>query len=1542
MKKTWFGLIIATALLFCTAVAVYASEGLSEPEQNDGSIPVSVAADVNVLSVMDEVNQNEFPKISDSEYEYLLSDTTVSITIRPDPNEKYRPKVLVIYENRDPEEIEPAEAGEDLHFTFSFSSDPVRVEITQPKPKTIHFIGYHAQISCQESTEITPSSDLYCTVREGDPVHYDVMADDDYTLETIFINGTEVDDVSLFSYEIEQVTEDLTVVATAVPVDRILDFDMQLLGASYEVAEESDLTFKDLENENRYHLTYKADGIRFSVHAPDDAVPAVYYVGHDSAVRFLESDGRTEDGAYSYYILWKDLPKSSSVVIQEQSAPRQLTFRISYPVGETESEADLKKYLDSVFLRNGDTDIEPSDASYQGGEEGAPKICTLTYPVDFGQTVTFGATAAEYQWIFYYTVKSVSTNRYSCIRTSRNTAFSSSLPVIGNIEVEIKTIDRYRIEIKRKGSTVVLPMAYSRGTSIDYWLECGDYTAELYKGEKRISFNDVMRPYAHYDWELSEDGKTLLLKIDSSHGNTSKSYILRYPNPEYPETSGQDLGVSFSIKTVPTLKSISTITSLPKEEATGIYEICTDSRAVINIRSNRNANGEADVRGFPVLLNLAYKITYGETDGAQEAVAADSDYAKVDLQVPGKALTARLNIQTKIKETDENKLLYIHLYNTMNAGTDLAVIPLRIVKDRKIQVQTPAASVCKQTDVSFTLEFPSIAIARPYQGKTYYKVSITPKAKEGVVTPTDLLLAKTYYVQRTYPVLQDYPDETTDAQIAKIDQINDKITKNYRQYATFPVNSKMSGEGFAWDFDVSVSCVNTLPGQTLSYDTESAESAAAKIHVQTGEDHVQELKVSTQDPVFATQVKLNKKQTAFYAGEQDVLAAILSYSKGATCLSVTAEDITDCSDTQKLQVRIEEANDFLLLSSDANTLTGKHTIQIMPYGAAQQIYQAPVSLQVTVYKAIDEITVEPAAKEFLKQKNKALTITTKTIYNKTSGIKPQTAKASYYLVDKNGQSIEAESSLYDKVKITNGKVVVDASYEIPEEEGDSVSFCIKAVAEDFGENMTYGISAPIIIKNAPLEIGELVLLSYDETTHKYNKIGEDGDILTTEEANGAILAPFMEGAPIKDDYYRYELSEYLIEPEKLKFTTSNKTAMPLATDPSYVHVLAEKTAKNVALGAATTDGGNDKEQIKVSITYAEPKEMCLAVDGNAAGQENIDFVGTKNTALPVKVMKKDRDSADWEALDALTNYKLTAKGGTILKQDYGTGEFLISVTKDKATLSLQDVHNKKTVNYTVTNTAYADCKDSTLTAKAQNDIISGMPGEQKLTLIVTAKNYDPTEKAIRISCDSVDEQKAQPFYADLRSACPALNGTEAVSFTPSGTKYSVELNISGYVPVRSYKLSVVLGREEEGKFIPETIPASVTVKSIRPRVVKGSFRPAASYRISKKTPAPVTLSTNGREVRELSYTKIYNCNVKGQPNHFTDYFVFAETTDGQLASISLKNDLSEEKLSYIQSAKGAADRTCFVEYTVAHGNDGYGNPLVRTTAVSKITISFIP
>ncbi|MBO4903017.1 MAG: hypothetical protein J5518_09515 [Lachnospiraceae bacterium] len=1541
MKKTWFSLIIATALLLCMAVAVYASERVTEPAQNEGDVPVYVSSDLN-MSVIDQ-DGVYIQEVTGEEFRYLLPADAMCITVKigRNPLEKYPPKVLKILKEDDPVEVEPELENEDTYsFNIGVVSELDCVRISQPKPKDVHFIGYHAGITCLDNSDLTPSTDFHFTVREGDTVHFDASSDDGYMIESVRADGGyEVKDSSTSTYEIEEVTEDLTVVVTAVPEDRILDFDMQISGASYEVEEETELTFRDPEKENRYHLTYKADGIRFLVHAPDEAVPVVYYVGHDSGVRLAESEGRTEDGAYGYTILWKDLPLLSSVIIQEQNTPRQLNFKISYPVGKT----DPKEYLDSIFLRENDTEKEPVDVSDQEGSEGEPTIRTLTYHVDFGQTVTFGGTAAQYQSIAFCTVKSKTTNRYNYVRLSNNTVFSRTIPVIGNTEVMIETVERYRFIIKRTDNSVVSPVL-DKGTSIDYCLECEDYTGELYKGKTRVSFEDVLSPSYYQDVPLSDDKMTLLLDESDLRWGLRRTYEFQIQYPEYPETVGRGRGrrVRVGIESVPKLKSISTITSLPKEDATGIYEICTDSRAAITVRTDRILRDDVDISGYPVLQNLAYRITYGEPGVTGETLVADSDYAKFDLQMTGRARSARLNIQTKIKETDETKFLYVHLYNTRNPETDLALIPLRVVKDPKIKEQTPAASVCKRTDVAFTLEFPVISIAKPYQGKTYYKVSVTPKEKEGTETPSDLLSPKTYYVERTYPVLQEYPDEATDAQIAKIDQINDKITRDFRQYATFPVNSKMSGEGVAWDFDVCISCVDTLPGQTLSYETEDGESVGEKIHVQTGEGREQKLTVSTPDPVFATQVKLNNKQTSFYAGEQNVLAAILSYSKGASCMSVTAEDITDCTDTQKLQVRIEETNDFLLLSSDGNTMPGKHTIQITPYGAAQKIYQAPVTLQVTVYKAIDEITVEPGAKEYLKQKNKALTIPIKATYNKTSGIKPQTAKASFYIVDEKGQSLDTDSSLYDRIKITNGKVVVDASYEIPEEEGDSISFCVKAVAEDFGENMTYSISDPILIKNAPLVIGELVLLSYDEETHKYNRTGTDGDVLTTEEADGAIVAPFMEGAPVKEDYYRYELSEYTIDQEKLKFTTSNKTAMPLTADPSYMHVQAEKTAKNVALGVTTTDGGNNKAQIKISIVYAEPAEMCLAVNGNDPDVREISFFGNQNTVLPLSVMKKDQGGTEWETLDALTNYKLTVKGGTILQQDYRTGTFLFSVGKDKATLSLQDVYNKKTVNYTVTNTAYAGYKDYSLTAKAQNDIISGMPDEQKLTLTVSVRNYDPAGKCLLVTCDNVDAQKAPQFYANLRSACPECDGNAPVAVSEINGKYGVELTVSGYVPARSYKLSVVAGRVEDGKFIPETVPAAVTVKSIRPRVVKGSFRPTTSFRISKKNPAPVTLSVNGREVRELSYTEIYNCNVGGHSNHFTDYFVFTETTAGQPATIGLKDDLSEEELSYIQSAKGSSDRTCFVKYTVAHGNDGYGNPLVQTTAVVKITISFIP
>ena len=1506
-----------------------------EPEER--LIPVRVKSpgmeitiqDSNDPEIYEAVTEVNADKYSAAPYSCNIGDwiihaadpVSLEITVKPSDDDKVAVVIANYGEGKDSEEVIPLSAsGSRKEFSISIN-DEESFDIVEKEYKSVRFVTYHAEIFPYGEAE--PFSGNTAKVVEDRQLKFTITADEDYHIESVKAGDAyiEEDQDDIGVYTVPRVTDDMTVIVTCVPDDRKISFDMKLSDpVDVDVFTDGETIYQDPDDTEKYLLTYKGEGIRFAFTPADGEVPAVYYVGHNLTVHAVEADAVLPEGKFEYYIPWENIPAKTTIVIQNSQASRMQTVSMEYP-----SAGDPIK---NISVRCDGSEVNVSEVSDQDG------VHKVLYEVEFGKTVSIQTDMSD-----EYDVGTAelavsgekSTSNMLCYAVYRR-----NLPVTGDISVKINPVERYALRIKdskdSKGKYHIPSFTGIRHVSERLTLEPGDYTVELFKGKNKIAFPDdesdetVRFSPNNVIGSFTDDNSGYKFSVSDNLRRKHIDMSLKIMNPKTGKYSVND---RLTVEFVPDLYSLE-VKRAPSKP------IGTDSRDYFFVYVNKGDITSA-LRNVPAdTTRIDYRVTYGKEgeDGAD--VGKDSVYASMDFRTKTGASAVRFCITTKYEETEDG-VLTVHFFDKKNPDKDLLTVPMTIVKERLIQETEPKASVSKATDVSASIELPYIPILKPRNGKTYYRLKVTPEdAAEGETAPADLI-EKTYYVERTYPVYLDYPDNATEADIEKIDSLNDKRAKEYKQYVTVPLINRSTGQGFRWNFNMEVSCVNVKGGSTLSFDQEA--DAAEKIYNRTNDDKVQKLGISTLEPVYALSVSAKKLKDTLYAGETDVAAAVISYGKGTTCAGVTAADVTGCKEEEKLDVRVDDAADILIISSDSSTMTGKHTISITPAGAEQGIYQKPVTMTVTVDKPVDEITVRPEAFQYLKQKDKALTVKFSADFNQTSGEKPKNAKAVYYITDQYGNVIDEESPLYGLVKISNGSITIDRSFEIPEDMVSTV-FRIKAVADDFTENMTSGLSGNIKIKRDPTKIGALMLLSYDNGSRIYRTAAKDGDTVTTEDINGAIVAALKENAPVKDTYYKYELSEYLIDADQLKFTTSNKNALPLQTDGTRVYAGANRTANNVTLTANTTDGGKENAKIKVNIVYAEPKELGLKISSGEKSAENqpFAFAGTHNTVVSVTVIKRDSEGGEWSELDSAVDYKLSISGGSFITKDEASGRYTMNVMGEKAELKL--TYKKAKSQYVVTNSAFNVYKSNSVSLKQKGTLLSDTGNHQEVDLVF-GSSYNLSGKSVLVSVDSLQAAKKPDMYGKLCDACPVLKNGSPIALTPKDGKQTVTLRLEGAVPASGYKLSVAAGRIEEGEFIPETKPASFTLSVTKPKTVRGSFNPASTLKISKKNPAPAVLSDTGKELKSLAYTKIYNCNVKGVPNHFTDYFEFVPTAEGVKAEVRLKDGLSAEQKEYIMSSKGSADRTAFLEYNAAYGDDGYGNPLTETTAVVKISVSFV-
>lgn len=201
---------------------------------------------------------------------------------------------------------------------------------------------------------------------------------------------------------------------------------------------------------------------------------------------------------------------------------------------------------------------------------------------------------------------------------------------------------------------------------------------------------------------------------------------------------------------------------------------------------------------------------------------------------------------------------------------------------------------------------------------------------------------------------------------------NGKRVGKFKQTERICVNTAGTGLGEKWSYDVKVTLVQ-------SYDR-AVELAGANAEEETAFcSKTAELGAAeTKEPRFAEKMSLKNKKTQIYTMQKNLVAASLQYDKTTTCADATAEDITDCAEEEKLSVRVKDNQ--LIVSAGADTLLGKHTIELKQVGP-DTLYRQGVTMDIAVVKGIEKLRVVLPTVNIYKQKGKAASMTASVIFN---------------------------------------------------------------------------------------------------------------------------------------------------------------------------------------------------------------------------------------------------------------------------------------------------------------------------------------------------------------------------------------------------------------------------------------------------------------------------------------------------------------------------------------------------------------------------------
>ena len=850
----------------------------------------------------------------------------------------------------------------------------------------------------------------------------------------------------------------------------------------------------------------------------------------------------------------------------------------------------------------------------------------------------------------------------------------------------------------------------------------------------------------------------------------------------------------------------------------------------------------------PLNTVMSYKITPNPATADLSAMklTVEGDTSSIQAELTGGALqittgeTAGQKAQVKLYMDDDSE----------SGERVLAQFTVTAVK--QLEGRTPEVSLKLAGDVSLKLAVSAPAgTVKPATGKLYYKVTATPK--DGAGKP-DTAKADTQYVEKT--------DEAA-------------------QTVELIVSDALSGNGQPWNYNVSVELIQTREDLLADGSNEA----------QAGIDRTSAYQstFATRKAYYEDKLKLKKAKTTIFTGQEDVVVATAQFGKDTTFTEITARDITYPDDPgDALQVDTDDDGRIIVSASveeyyqsSHNPKIGKHRIEVIA-ASTESMYASRATMDVTVVRGIDFLGLDVPSASIYKADKKAATIKVTPTFNRgDSQYIPKSKKLTWEITDVDGNALTAGSPLYGMVTVKNGTVTVNKNYKVSTVKSDN-QFQVKAMAADYPGSRVTGYSEVLTITGEAMTIGDIAILR--DTPEGMEVIARNETPVREVEAgeiNGAYVAAFVTGAPVKDVYTWNEYDQYVIR-NNISYKSGNAKAVYVDTKDGYIGVY--KPAKKVKLTALAEDGSKAKKEMTVTVNYDSAAKLGVEIFRYNVNDRNWEYFSDPDEKTPeftdtsaarfwlqVKrwiVDGEQEEEGHWDDITRGTNYKLDISGAKIVNKYSNCAEIVANTGVARITVTEKNTGVK--TEYTLTNkgfTALAAPK-VTISSIVASDygVIQETVGQFMDNSITDYSKYfakvevdwTAANNKNRDNLRELEEQMDPRGYFPLEA-----DGSFRLRFCMPDSDYS-------YLNAGKYKLKVSLGEiDESGNFVPVRKEASVVLKIVKQKAA--SFKMTASYTISPKDSISVPLTGKGN-YSEVYYENLQNANIKGVENHFLDYF----------------------------------------------------------------------
>ena len=891
----------------------------------------------------------------------------------------------------------------------------------------------------------------------------------------------------------------------------------------------------------------------------------------------------------------------------------------------------------------------------------------------------------------------------------------------------------------------------------------------------------------------------------------------------------------------------------------------------------------------------------GEELQAQLGVySTDSELVEASFGPLGYGRT--LYLQTK--ETATTKPVKVILYNKLLYGENEQEVTEEEINNRGAAVATINVSVALPAWTKNPL-----AVKYVDSTDTELKVSVTAPA------------GSNYDTERYYYIFDVKDPSTVSGNIPAVSKYFVEEASAGTKTYTLKVMDADTGKGATKSFEVKAYLV-WATGENKPADLNDENIVAKTAEAKSP------LKCSTKAPYYADKISLKKGTTTIYSGQQDVQIATINYGKNTTYLDANAE-LVGAEKPNQIYLYVNDGKVYASVYSEITP--GKYTVKVTAEADAG-MKAAEATLPITVVAGISHITaVGSTDKIYLDTsrngKGGRANVTVEYgDYNTTN--KPKNAKFIYTLgkvVDGDFVADAAPLGTNSKNKsyVTldqKGNIAVDKTYVVKEAAGEN-TFAVQVKANDYKGNDVSDYVEFTVVKDAQT-LGKLVLLREDDTA-----------ILPEDEQKNNYVASALDGAQVAvlanaeatvGEDGRYADTETV---DSNLYTVSVK-GKGITVDENGALTVTNPTAKNLTITATTKDGGKKSVSFTIGqLVYDDVADKNVRVawqysDGNGiektalkTGKEGNKLESSKGYALhsgdtfDLKIVYgEDNDLKD---IDRFQNYTISVSGGAKVLYDYATMDS--NLAKNQI-LGVMLTDPAKEIKVTLKNggkkTEYvlkaADAAKEELAAPQikldpKQTLVAGKQAEQTLKFSVNG-NVPENADFMLLGADL----KSQEFFG--------YDAVKATTYAAEDQKITVTFKKGAIEKAGSANVYFAMTASGEAGTQYSKLGKAVKITAVN---MKKSFKLVDKYKMSAVDASKVAVAYKAAGVEDVTVTDLYNENVKGQANKFTDLIGIASDDE----SLELKQYAVDQKISgYVE-----------VEVTYDDGEE--------ETIVSKVTVT---